>query len=324
MNFRAYVIVLLCTAMPAALLGLFWPVIGIDACHGEGYRDDRFLAYCENTGYGDYEHGALYFDLEPEAVRNLRAADILIIGNSRAQVAFSTAAMDAYAAAQGWRIYRLGFGFDEESAFAERLIRRYRPRPRMIIINADPFLTGNGSKVSDPLLSGADRLSGYVHLLIERLAQHVQRATCGAHVLPWLTCGQARTIYRSRIDGTWDITYYREDRKLPVVIEPARHLDLAPRAIEVARRFLAAVHLAPSCLLLTSVPSNFATPLLARQVALALGSPLVEAPLDGLSTFDLSHLDAPSAERWAAQFLQQAEPLFETCMTETAARSMPQ
>ncbi len=324
MNFRTYVIVLLCAALPSALLGLFWPVIGITGCHGEGYRDDRFLAYCENTGYGDYEHGALYFDLEPEAVRNLRAADILIIGNSRAQVAFSTAAMDAYAAAQGWRIYRLGFGFDEESAFAERLIRRYRPRPRMIIINADPFLTGNGSKVSDPLLSGADRPTSNLHSLIQRLAQDMQRATCGAHVLTWLTCGKARATYRSSIDGTWDLSYMPDARRFPVVVDPARDLAMAAHAIEVARRFLAAVHLAPSCLLLTSVPSNFATPLLARQVALALGSPLVEAPLDGLSTFDLSHLDAPSAERWAAQFLQQAEPLFETCMTETAARSMPQ
>ncbi len=189
-----------------------------------------------------------------------------------------------------------------------------------MIINVDPFLTGKGSEVSDPLLSGTDQLAAYVHLLIERLAQSVQRATCGAHALRLLTCGEARTIYRSRIDGTWDITYYRESRKFPVAIDPSRHLALAPRAVEVARRFLAAARLAPRCLLLTSVPSNFATPLLAQQIADALGSPMVEAALDGLSTFDLSHLDAPSADRWSAQFLKRAGPLIDACMTTTVAR----
>ena len=322
-SFRSYVIVVLCAALPTALLGLFWPVIGITNCHGEGYRADRFLAYCESTGYGDYEHGALYYDLEPEAITTLRAADILIFGNSRTQVAFSTHAVDAFAAAHNWSIYRLGFGFVEESAFPERLIGRYHLRPRMIIVNADPFFTGNRSNVAGSLLSGTDWLAIYVHLLIERMAQRMQRATCAAHLLTRLTCGDARTTYRSRIDGTWDITYARKAEKFPVVIDPDRDLDIAPHAIAVAREFLAAAGLPPNCMVLTTVPSNFATPLLVQKVAHALGSPLVEAPLDGLSTYDLGHLDAPSAERWSALFMKEAEPLIDACMTATTTRSSP-
>jgi hypothetical protein len=321
-SFRFYVIVVLCAALPTALLGLFWPVIGITNCHGEGYSSDRFLAYCESTDYGDYEHGALYYDLEPEAIGALRAADILIFGNSRTQVAFSTRAVDAFAAAHNWSIYRLGFGFVEESAFPERLIRRYHLRPRVIIVNVDPFFTGNGSNVSNALLSGTDWLGTYLHLLIERLAQRVQRATCAAH-LSRLTCGNARTIYRSRIDGTWDITYFRKPERFPVVIDPDREMDIAPRAIAVAREFLATASLSPSCMILTTVPDNFATPLLVQTIAHALGSPLVEAKADGLSTFDLGHLDAPSAQRWSAQFLNQAEPLISACLAATTVRSSP-
>jgi hypothetical protein len=313
----------LAVTLPAAVAGLFWPVAGITRCRGDGYSAARYLAYCEATEYRDYEHVALYDGLEPAAIRNLDAADILVIGNSRAQVAFSTDAVDAFAARHGWRLYRLGFGFDEESAFAERLLRRYHLRPRVIIINVDPFFTGAASIVATPLLSGGDRLTTYAHGLIQRLAQDIQRATCGAHRLTWATCGEARTIYRSRDDGTWDITDYRATRRYPAMIDPTRHLDMLPRAIDVARQFLSAADLPSGCVLLTSVPSNFATPELARQIADALALPLILAPLDGLSTFDLSHLDAPSAERWSAGFVAAAAPFIQACMAETVPLTRP-
>jgi hypothetical protein len=73
--------------------------------------------------------------------------------------------------------------------------------------------------------------------------------------------------------------------------------------------------------LLTTIPNEFATPLLTQQVARAVGLPLVLAPLDGLSTFDNIHLDAPSAERWSALFLKNAEPQIETCMATVPARA---
>lgn len=319
-NFRSYLIVLACIALPATLVEFFWPVIGITGCHGEGYQDDLYIAYCDSTGYGDYEHGALYFDLEPEAIRSLRAADILLVGDSRSQAAFSTHPTDAFAMAHGWRIYRFGFGYYEDSAFIMRLIRRYRLRPRMIIVNADPFFTDEGSALSRPLLSGPDRQFLYMHQLIKRLAQDMQRATCGAHILTRLTCGNARTLYRSRIDGSLDLRYMADPRRFPVVIDPTYDLEMAPHVIEVARQFLVATGLGPDCLLLTVVPSNFATPLLAQQVARSIGLPLVLAPADGLYTTDQSHLRPDSAERWTALFFENAERQIEACMATTTAR----
>ena len=38
---------------------------GIFSCQADGYTFDRYLAYCNGADFGDYEHGAFWFDLEP-------------------------------------------------------------------------------------------------------------------------------------------------------------------------------------------------------------------------------------------------------------------
>src|SRR5579862_3350807 len=62
----------------------------IFACQADGYSADRYLAYCNGANYADYEHGAFQFNLEPAVQEAVRNADVLFLGNSRVQVAFST------------------------------------------------------------------------------------------------------------------------------------------------------------------------------------------------------------------------------------------
>src|SRR5215470_9376009 len=62
----------------------------IFSCQADGYGTDRYIAYCNGAGYADYEHGAFWFDLEPSARDFAKIADVLFLGNSRMQVAFST------------------------------------------------------------------------------------------------------------------------------------------------------------------------------------------------------------------------------------------
>jgi hypothetical protein len=47
---------------------------------------------------------------------------------------------------------------------------------------------------------------------------------------------------------------------------------------------------------------------------MALGSELIAPQVDGLRTFDGSHLDAASAERWSAAFLDAAGPRIRECL----------
>jgi hypothetical protein len=37
----------------------------IFSCPASGYSADRYIAYCGGANYGDYEHGAFWFGLEP-------------------------------------------------------------------------------------------------------------------------------------------------------------------------------------------------------------------------------------------------------------------
>src|SRR6516164_23273 len=62
----------------------------IFACQANLYSSDRYIASCNGTRYADYEHGAFAFDLEPAAENFAREADVLFLGNSRLQYAFST------------------------------------------------------------------------------------------------------------------------------------------------------------------------------------------------------------------------------------------
>src|SRR5882762_4419996 len=94
-------------------------------CNRSGFGADRFLSYCETNTFGNYDHGASYYDLEPEAVENLKKADVLLLGNSRSQFVFSSEATGDFFVKRGMRYFLLGFGYGEMSDLPLALIRRY-------------------------------------------------------------------------------------------------------------------------------------------------------------------------------------------------------
>ena len=56
----------------------------------------------------------------------------------------------------------------------------------------------------------------------------------------------------------------------------------------------------------------------AADVAKELGVSFVPATLDGLQTFDGSHLDQSSAERWSEAFFQVAGPQILKCLKDSS------
>jgi hypothetical protein len=62
---------------------------------------DDFLAYCRSLGFVDYEHGALYYGLEPKVRDSIRTAQVLFLGSSRLQAAFAANALRKYFKARG-------------------------------------------------------------------------------------------------------------------------------------------------------------------------------------------------------------------------------
>jgi len=83
--------------------------------------------------------------------------------------------------------------------------------------------------------------------------------------------------------------------------------------------FLAPLPIAQECVVLTMVPSVSTRYAEAAAIAERLHLPLVAPRLEGLRTFDGSHLDSASAERWSRAFYEQAGPLIERCLGRTTS-----
>src|SRR5262245_8450779 len=94
---RLYLSIVLAVTLVAAVYG--FREQSLLACPVSGYGSDVYLAYCGSTGYGDYDYGAFWFDLEPTATTAAARADMLFIGNSRMQFALSSGSTSSWFAA---------------------------------------------------------------------------------------------------------------------------------------------------------------------------------------------------------------------------------
>ena len=169
----------------------------IFACPATLYSSDRYIAYCDGTRYADYEHGAFAFDLEPAAENFARNADVLFLGNSRLQFAFSTAATADWFSAASARYYLLGFTYYENMVFAEELLRKIQPRAKVYVINVDDFFDRSETPPVKTILHDPAARNRYE---TKRLWQRVHEPLCKTFAV---ICGSQFVIFRSRETGAY-------------------------------------------------------------------------------------------------------------------------
>jgi hypothetical protein len=287
------------------------------ACQAQGYSADRYLAYCGGGNYADFEHGAFYYNLEPPALDYARNADVLVLGNSRLQVALSNDATADWFKRAAARYYLLAFSYNEDMVFTEELLRRMDPRASVYIINVDDFFERRETAAAKTILHDPDAQHRYRW---KRFSQWLHQPICGA--FPKL-CGQRFVIFRSRETGA----YYRIPQEEPVFpqnavsydrwVDPAVVKDSTALAIDFLKQFAKG-----RCVILTNVPYPETKMGNAEAIAAGAGLPLVVPPeMDGLNTTDGYHLDRPSADRWARAFLQLAGPEIRSCLEKGATHS---
>ncbi len=303
----------ICLVLVAALMGYAYELRtrGIFACQADGYTADRYLAYCNGVNYADYEHGAFYFDLEPSVQHFVREADVLFLGNSRLQIALSTAATADWFAAASARYYLMGFLYFENELFAEKLLRRFRPRAAVYVINVDDFFDRSESPPVKTILHDA---KPGIDIRRRDSGSEFHESICKAVSA---LCGDQYAIFRSRATGA----YYREGVLPQQTITPVSYdwsvdRDLVMHNSANAMDFLS--HFAQGkCVILTMAPLVGAKIGDAKAIAARLGMKLVTPGiLDGLQTFDGYHLDRASAQRWSQAFFQAAGPTIRSCLKE--------
>jgi hypothetical protein len=283
---------------------------GIFACSAEGYyAPSSYLAYCDAKAYGDYDHGAFWYGLETKALENAANAQVLFIGSSRMQFAFSSKATDRWFEQAAAPHYLMGFTHTENATFVSPMLAKLHSRAKVYVINVDRFFT---DKETEP---GADLLHEHNdpqrRYQQKRLWQEVHRKLC-AHLA--VLCGKSFAYYRSEATGHWKVRGRAKASHAPVADAPAEKQELRPQDLELARQFIASLPVEQSCVILTIVPYPGTRHAEARAVAAAVGSNLIDPSLDGLRTFDGSHLDRESAERFSSAFYELAGPQIRHCL----------
>jgi hypothetical protein len=301
----AYLIVLLAVVLAAGIYRL--RERSIFNCQATGYGADRYLAYCGAAAYGDYDYGAFWFDLEPSALAAAANAKVLFLGNSRMQFALSAKPTDDWFRAVSVPYYLLGFAYNGNARFAEPLVRRLGATPNVYVINLDLFFENSDTPPAAIVMRDNTATSRYEE---KREWQGAHKTFCAS--LP-VFCGDEVAFFRSRPTGAWVVTG-GQFRNEPVSYNENVDHTVANAYAIFGKDFLSHLNAVDECEILTMVPTVDTSIGTAKSVAQTLGRQLVAPQLSGLDTFDQSHLDQPSAERWSAAFMAEAGPQIQKCL----------
>jgi hypothetical protein len=279
----------------------------IFSCQGNLYTSDRYIAYCNGVGYGDYEHGAFALGLEPAALEHARQADVLFLGNSHLQVAFSTPATAEWFSARSSRYYLMGFTYYENMVFESALLRKIRPTAAVYVINVDNFFRQWESPPARETLTDPGARSRFEE---KRFWQWLHQSICGP--APEL-CGHQLAYYRSRETGAYTRSGGGQNQ---TAVSYDTTVDQAQVASDSANAvaFLSQLPVKRDCVILTMTPTVGTDIANVKATAKSLGMDLIAPELSGLKTFDGSHLEAGSAERWSQAFFQAAGPRISSCL----------
>lgn len=303
------VLVAVITAYPYRLL-----TEGIFSCQADGYSSDRYLAYCNGGAYGDYEHGALWFDLEPSAKEFASDADAIFLGDSFSQFGFSTDVTSQWFSAASSRYYLLGFLYGENVVFEEEILRKLKPAAKLYVIPVRFFErveTLPAKEVMHDPASGDRYKSKYYWQL-------VHKAICERLAI---ICGHRFAVFRSRETGAYQKSGRLADPRAnsPAYSENGVDQEKVKSYSVSGRSFISRLPVRRDCIILTTLPADrVSSPSIetAEAIAKDLGVNFVPGARDDLRTFDGLHLDKTSAERWSNAFFQVAGPQILQCIKD--------
>lgn len=285
---------------------------GLFSCDASGYGADRYVAYCQASAYGDYDYGAFWYGLEPSTSTAAANADVLFVGNSRAQFALSSNAIASWFHSHLARYYLLGFAYNGNMAFAAPLLRRLKPRAKVYVVSVDLFFRPEPTPPAQEVMRDSAALGKYRG---KRFAQLAHRALC---MRVAALCRHEFAYYRQRTDGAWVVTGSGDFKPRPVVYSDSIDHRVLDGEIALGREFLSQLPVSRDCILLTLPAKGTLGPGTsvgtARAIAAALGFPLIAPEPGGLTTFDGSHVDRASAEKWSSAFIGAAAPSIEKCL----------
>jgi hypothetical protein len=289
---------------------------GLLSCDASGYGADRYVAYCQASAYGDYDYGAFWYGLEPATINAASNADVLFVGNSRAQFALSSNAIANWFESHLARYYLLGFAYNGNMAFAAPLLHRLKPRAKVYVVSVDLFFRRQPTPPAQEVMRDSVALGKYRD---KNRWQSVHRALCTRIAA---VCRRDFAYYRRRTDGGWIVVGDGGFKSRPVVYSDTVDHRVLDGEVALGREFVAQLPISRECVFLTlpakGTLGSGTSVGTAKAIAAALDLPLIAPQPEGLMTFDGSHVDRPSAERWSSAFIEAAGPSIEKCLRPAA------
>lgn len=269
--------------------------------------NDKYVGY--GLGVETLNH-ELYFYGTGAAMRHARAADVLILGSSRAAMGFSEGELEAYARQHGLTFYNLGMGFQEGYIFAGELMRRHRLRPRYVVINADNFFRARSTRFARRIMRRTPwehakrslELNGdyFYYTNLRRWFPHFLPK---ARVPQGATLPKGIAVFISERTGAWQVVppgYIKTEQRL-ANRRPADDVD--PDTLRGAGQMIADWRGNGTGVVLTVVPFDKANYQRAQMLSERLQVPLIAPRLHDIETWDGSHLTPDRAAEFTRRFL---------------------
>lgn len=272
---------------------------------------DVYISACGGL-MGDYEHGAIFLNLEPNAISALKNSDILFLGSSRTQIGFSTNNTREYFNKKNISYYLLGFGYVESMNFSKAILEKFSLKPKVVVINVDPFFWAYTSPIAVGLID--KNLLTWQGYYLKKWTQEIMPTYC-----KYLICKPRELqIYRRRSNGEWiwSDTWQAPDGghplKSPERVNTKKEED---EIISGAKEFFKSIQLPKECIVLTATPNDrMDAKSLAKTIANELGLKTIFPDLEKIVMLDEDHMNLPTAEQWSKLFMQDLDPILSRCI----------
>jgi hypothetical protein len=320
MTLSRYLALLLITFVGLSALHLGYVRFLQVSCWPGGYERDAWMAYCNSDRYGVYDADAIWHSLEPEVAPKVRAAKVLTLSDSHLQNALSLGGASEWFESRRYPVYMLGVP-TAESQYGELLLERLQAHPSVIVFDSSPYFTGGPGAFEKALLE--QPVESRERALELREFQDFHRRFCAR--FPW-ACGYNFAYFRSRKDGHWIFPapsgrflvggrgVPNDNLRYPTSTRPDEWIPRYPEFLEVARKVIGKLGLPARCVVITAVPTEVPKQGLAHYLAAGLGVTLIDPALPDMMTFDHSHLTPESSRRWTQAFLEQLQPVLDSCI----------
>ncbi|MFT6958612.1 MAG: hypothetical protein ACJAYC_003632 [Halieaceae bacterium] len=260
-------------------------------------------AFFVSRGEHELSHLALYHDIG-RSIDHARNADILIIGNSRAQLGFSEKVMVGEAEKLGLKIFNLAVGHSDSARFARDLISRHDLKPLIVIANGGHFFYGN--KYSNWASEVVNMSRWEANKTFFEYSMAWQLETRLHRHLPYLDQFERWrypwTHYRSVQTGWWRNTVVPKAR---YPVNAGIEADSYKRSLVVARELKTELENRGAQLILSIAPHRKVRSGHLPYLSKELDIPYILVPFDGLETADSSHLTPASAVTFSVDIWQR-------------------